>query len=151
MAVISARYRIYKQAVSISSDRWRRRAKTRALSGGILVKSILSGVGVFLAFACYGAFAAGDPIPVGTLKQGSLANPQLTKDAMLGVAGKVAVLGCDKPGSFVPYLVAMPKGEIGARHWKEKWLVSGCGKHYPIDIEFSEDGPDAANYTIQNE
>jgi hypothetical protein len=44
----------------------------------------------------------------------------------------------------------MPAGESGAKRWTEKWLVNGCGKHYPVDVEFSEDGPNAANWTIQN-
>ena len=115
------------------------------------MKSYFNAVAIFfLTFACTNALAASDASLAGTLKQGTLANQQLTHDAMLGVAARVAVLGCDKPENFVPYLVAMPTGEIGARHWKEKWLVKDCGKNYPVDIEFSEDGLGSANYTIRN-
>ena len=115
------------------------------------MKSYFNAIAIFsLAFACTNALAAGDASLAGTLKQGTLANQPLTHDAMLGVAARVAVLGCDKPENFVPCLVAMPTGEIGARHWKEKWLVKGCGKNHPVDIEFSEDGLRSANFTIRN-
>ena len=115
------------------------------------MKSYFNAVAIFfLTFACTNAIAAGEGSLAGTLKQGTLANQRLTHDAMLGVAARVAVLGCGKPENFVPYLVAMPTGEIGARHWKERWLVKGCGKNYPVDIEFSEDGLGSAIYTIRN-
>jgi hypothetical protein len=50
---------------------------------------------------------------------------------------KVVSLGCDKVEDVAPY-VARPSQ--AARHWQEKWLVKGCGKQYPVDIDFKEDG-----------
>ena len=47
---------------------------------------------ISLTIACTGAFAAGEILPAGTLKQGSLANQQLIRDAMVGVAGGRNVL-----------------------------------------------------------
>ena len=81
-------------------------------------------------------------------KKGTLANAKLIRDAKMGVVSKVAVMGCTKPGDFEPYIVAMPSGAVGERRWKELWVVSGCGKEYPVKIEFYEDGPNAANWTI---
>jgi hypothetical protein len=72
------------------------------------------------------------------------------RDAMVGVSAKVATLGCGKPEDFVAYVIARPSGKSGARRWREKWLVKGCGKQYPVDIDFSEDGANAANYWIEN-
>jgi hypothetical protein len=86
--------------------------------------------------------------PEGTLRPGSLGNAKLIRDTKVGVAQKVALLGCDKPETLEPYVVAMPTGEVGARRWKERWIVGGCGKKYPVNIDFSEDGPNAAHWTI---
>jgi hypothetical protein len=94
------------------------------------------------------AFAQGN-LPAGAMKRGSLANAKLTQDAKLGVAAKVATMGCSQPGAVEPFIVAMPSGTVGQRHWTELWIVTGCGNRYPVKIEFSEDGPDAANWTIQ--
>ncbi len=91
---------------------------------------------------------ATDKLPAGTIKSGTLANAKLIQDAKLGVVSKVAVMGCSKPGDFKPYVVEMPSGAPGQRRWKEIWMVSGCGKEYPVKIEFYEDGPNAANWTI---
>jgi hypothetical protein len=93
------------------------------------------------------SWAAGK-LPAGAIKKGTLANTKLIRDAKLGVVSKVAVMGCTKLGDFEPYVVAMPSGAVGQRRWKERWVVSGCGKEYPVKIEFYEDGPNAANWTI---
>lgn len=91
---------------------------------------------------------AAESLPVGTIRRGTLANPQLIQDAKTGVAGKVGTLGCNTLGDVDTYVIAMPTGAPGSRHWTELWIVSGCNKKYPITIEFSEDGADA-NWTIR--
>lgn len=88
-------------------------------------------------------------LPEGAIQEGSLSNQQLIQDAMVGVAAKVATEGCSAPESFIPYVMAMPEGNIGARYWRELWVVEGCGKHYPININFSENGLDAAIWSIE--
>lgn len=92
-------------------------------------------------------FAA--PLPHEALQEGTLANQQLIHDTKVGVAAKVATLGCSKPEKLQFFVMALPEGVVGARVWKEQWIISGCGKKYPVNIEFSEDGQDAANWTIR--
>ena len=88
----------------------------------------------------------GEPMPV---RDGTLANQKLIHDAMVGVVSKVATLGCSEPKDFKPYVLEMPKGEPGGRVWYERWVVSGCGKQYPIKIRFNEAGLGAADWTIE--
>jgi hypothetical protein len=88
-------------------------------------------------------------LPSGTIKKGTLTSPQLRKDTMLGVAGKMGSLGCDKIEDVAAYVVTPFSGAAGVRQWQEKWLVKGCGKQYPIDIDFKEDGAGGADWTIK--
>ena len=89
------------------------------------------------------------PLPPGALQQGTLANQQLIRDTMAGVAGKAATLGCLKIDSWVPYVLALPQGTPGSRVWRERWIVNCSGRTYPIDIRFNESGMGAADYTIR--
>ena len=93
--------------------------------------------------------AADTNLPAGTIKKGTLTSPQLMNDTMLGVAGKVGSLGCGKVEDVVRYVVTPFSGPTGARQWQEKWLVKGCGKQYPVDIDFKEDGAGGAYWTIR--
>jgi hypothetical protein len=88
-------------------------------------------------------------LPAGTIKKGTLTSPQLRQDTMLGVAGEVGSLGCHKVEDVAPYVVTPFSGATGARQWQEKWMVKGCGKQYPIDIDFKEDGAGGAYWTIK--
>jgi hypothetical protein len=88
-------------------------------------------------------------LPAGTIKKGTLTSPQLMRDTMLGVAGKVGSLGCHKVEDVTQYVVTPFSGATGARQWQEKWLVKGCGKQYPVDIDFKEDGAGGAYWTIK--
>jgi hypothetical protein len=110
-----------------------------------VLKTLLVGIALFMLPVVCGAE---EKLPAGAIKKGTLANAQLIRDAKMGIAGKVAVMGCDKPGDIDPYVLALPSGPVGARSWKELWIVSGCGKKYPVKIDFQEDGPNAANWTI---
>lgn len=92
---------------------------------------------------------ANELLPAGTIQKGSLANQQLIHDALFGVAGKAGSLGCNKIDAVQPYVVAMPEGEPGARGWREQWVVTCSGKHYPVNIRFSEAGMGAANWVIE--
>lgn len=87
-------------------------------------------------------------LPEGAIKRGSLSNAKLINDAKLGVVSKVAQMGCNKPESFNPFVLAMPMGKVGSRVWKELWIVQGCNSKYPVEIIFSEDGLGAANWSI---
>jgi hypothetical protein len=93
--------------------------------------------------------AANTDLPAGTIKKGTLTSPQLMHDTMLGVAGKMGSLGCHKVEDVAPYVVTPFSGATGARQWQEKWLVKGCGKQYPVDIDFKEDGAGGAYWTIK--
>jgi hypothetical protein len=89
-------------------------------------------------------------LPAGTIKKGTLTSPQLMRDTMQGVVGKVATLGCDKIEDVTRYVVTPFSGAPRARQWQEKWMVRGCGKQYPVDIDFKEDGAGGADWTIRN-
>jgi hypothetical protein len=89
-------------------------------------------------------------LPAGTIKKGTLTSPLLMRDTMQGVASKVAALGCDKVEDVARYVVTPFSGAPRARQWREKWLVKGCGKQYPVDIDFKEDGAGGAYWTIKN-
>lgn len=88
-------------------------------------------------------------LPEGTIQEGTLCNKKLMLDAQVGIAAKVAMLGCSKPESFKPYVTRNPEGPIGSKAWGEKWIVTGCGTSYPVDVNFSEDGAGSANYAIR--
>ncbi len=88
-------------------------------------------------------------LPPGTIKKGTLTSSRLMHDTMVGVAGKMGALGCSKPEDVTPYIVTPFSGATGTRQWQEKWLVKGCGKEYPIDISFKEDGAGGADWTIK--
>lgn len=68
---------------------------------------------------------------------------------MVGVAAKVATKGCESPESLQPFVLAMPQGDVGSRLWRELWVVTGCGREYPIEINFREAGTGAADWTIE--
>jgi hypothetical protein len=91
---------------------------------------------------------ADDDLPAGAIRKGTLANAKLIQDAKVGVAQKVATLGCTQLGDVEPYVVEMPSGAVGQRHWKELWVVSGCGSKYPVNIDFHESGLGAADWVI---
>ena len=89
-------------------------------------------------------------LPAGTIKKGTLTSPLLMHDTTVGVAGRVAALGCDKVEDIARYVVTPFSGAPRARQWQEKWIVKGCGKQYPVDIDFKEDGAGGAYWTIKN-
>ncbi len=93
--------------------------------------------------------AANTDLPAGTIKKGTLTSPLLMHDTMQGVAGKVGTLGCHKVEDVTPYVVTPFSGPTGKRQWQEKWIVKGCGKQYPVDIDFKEDGAGGADWTIK--
>jgi hypothetical protein len=94
------------------------------------------------------AWPADETLPAGAIQRGTLANQQLIADTKLGVASKVATMGCEKLGDVATYVTELPTGNPGSRRWKELWIVSGCKHQYPVNIEFSESGKDA-DWTIR--
>ena len=91
---------------------------------------------------------AAETLPAGAVQRGTLANAKLIEDAKVGVASKVATLGCSSLGDVDTYVLVMPTGAVGHRTWKELWIVSGCNRKYPVTIEFATNGPDA-DWTIR--
>ena len=102
------------------------------------------------ALVALAATAHAEPLPKGAVQAGTLANPKLIQDAKMGVAAKVATLGCSRPETLQFYVMRLPTGAVGARHWQEQWHVGGCGKRYAITLDFHEDGPGAANWSIRD-
>jgi len=98
---------------------------------------------------CWWALCAQAEIPKPG-QEGTLANPQLIQDAMVGVASWVATKGCEAPERFVPVVLQLTRGEPGSRYWQERWTVMGCGKEYPVTIDFRETGMESAMWSIVN-
>ncbi len=105
---------------------------------------------VSMALICVATIALGadEPLPAGAIQRGTLANQQLIADTKLGVASKVATMGCTSLGDVATYVTQLPTGNPGSRRWKELWIVSGCNHQYPVNIEFAESGKDA-DWTIR--
>ena len=104
---------------------------------------------LFVAINLFSNAYADDVLPAGTIKKGSLCNEKLIMDAKMGIAAKVAILGCKVLKNFDPFIVSMPEGTPGSRSWHEKWIVNGCGSQYPVNIRFAEDGATSAYWTIE--
>ncbi len=100
-----------------------------------------------LMFSCP---VVAEELPGNAIREGSLCNQELIRDAMTGVASKVAMLGCDKPESFKPYVLSMPKGEAGSRLWRELWVVKGCESEYPVKMLFTETGLSGAMWVVED-
>jgi hypothetical protein len=102
-----------------------------------------------LVTTLFGCVSIASSLPEGAIQKGTLANGKLIQDAKLGLVQKVAILGCSKVETFEPYVLAMPQGNVGSRYWHELWIAKGCSSEYQVKLRFSEDGPYAANYTIE--
>ncbi|MFA5985858.1 MAG: RDD family protein [Parcubacteria group bacterium] len=86
--------------------------------------------------------------PVGDV--GTYADAILTQDTMQGVVAKLSILGCDQYESYEPHIltdVAYTGNDV--RSWEERWVVSGCGSEYPIDITFTETRGEGTVWTIK--
>ena len=114
-----------------------------------------AGLGCFLAIAL-GVMPARNvrsagALPAGVIQEGSLTNEILMRDAMTGVAAKAAILGCGQPDKIQQcYVLSMPEGEPGKKCWKERWIIAGCGREYPMDLVFRQDGRGSAEYEVQS-
>jgi hypothetical protein len=114
-----------------------------------VVKILLKASAILLmACGCAQAIAANVQAPSGAIQQGSLANPKLQQQATPALIQEVATLGCQKPEGYHPFVMKAPEGAVGARTWEEQWIVDGCGKTFPVTIDFSEEGGNAANFQI---
>ena len=93
--------------------------------------------------------ASNTDLPAGTIKKGTLTSPLLMQDTMRAVGARVALLGCTKVEDVAQYVVTPFAGANLSRQWQEKWLAKGCGKEYPINLDFKEDGVGGAYWTIR--
>ena len=92
-----------------------------------------------------------DALPAGVVQRGTLADPRLRHDALMGALATVSAWGCNKPETMAPYMLALPTGEVGQREWQERWMINGCGRQYAVDIRFHESGPSkGTDWTILN-
>jgi hypothetical protein len=86
--------------------------------------------------------------PAGSVEKGSYANQVLARDALIGVTAKVRSEGCSNPERYQPYVMQKPSGSVGSRTWSEQWVVQGCGKDYPVTLDFREEGAKGASWHI---
>jgi uncharacterized RDD family membrane protein YckC len=81
---------------------------------------------------------------------GTYADAILTQDVMQGVVAKLSILGCNQYESYEPHIItdiAYTANDV--RSWEERWVVSGCGSEYPIDITFTETRGEGTVWTIK--
>ena len=83
------------------------------------------------------------------IRQGTMTNEKLRKDALTGVVSVLASRGCENFSQFTPYVTKLPSGTPGSRIWQEVWVAVCSNGKFPIRVDFSEDGKNAANWTIR--
>jgi hypothetical protein len=106
-------------------------------------------VALLLIGAGQSVFAANAvSMPAGAIQAGSFANPKLQQQVSPALIAEITTRGCQKAEGYHPFVMRMPSGAQGARTWEEQWVVDGCGNTYPVTIDFSEDGTNAASFQI---
>jgi len=104
--------------------------------------------------ACASRSTAPRPLPVGVIKEGSLANQKLIVDVATAATDRFKAKGHFIDPKGVPlnqYVVSMPTGTPGNRTWTERWVFLIEGKEMPVTIRFREDGLGAAHFTIEED
>jgi hypothetical protein len=92
----------------------------------------------------------GDPLPpVSSIKpnvsrEGSLANPALTKDATQAI--RKAVGG---NAAIMKFVIQQPRGPVGKKAWREIWMYDPGGKDQHFLMTFREDGQGSAGFEIE--
>ncbi|MCX7820106.1 MAG: hypothetical protein N2258_00330 [Brevinematales bacterium] len=79
-----------------------------------------------------------DPLLKDVIKEGTLGNEILQRDTMKFFKIGLSMKGCSKFDSYKPYVLQMPKGEIGSRLWRERWIAKSENKYYYVDFTFVE-------------
>ncbi|MDO5653411.1 MAG: hypothetical protein Q4G39_04835 [Brachymonas sp.] len=83
------------------------------------------------------------------VQQGTMANEQLQRDAMMGVHSALAARGCNAPAGLTSYVTRLPEGKAGARAWQEVWLVNCPNRKVPVRIDFRETGATGVTWSLQ--
>jgi hypothetical protein len=89
-----------------------------------------------------------EDLPPGVIQPGTLANPQLIADTMMGLTATAGAIGIKPIEKIRRYLVQLPTGQPGAQVWKERWVVYQGTKSAAIDIRFQEEGSDGVTWSI---
>jgi hypothetical protein len=115
-------------------------------AGALLGVVVAFGFGVMPAMAAGGANAGATAVSA----PGSLANETLIRDAMPSAMIYAGALGCAKPtGVERVEVLRQPEGAPNGMRWEERWFIGGCGKEFPIDLIFQEDGRGGAFFDVR--
>jgi hypothetical protein len=92
---------------------------------------------------------SGDLPPISSIKpgvsrEGSLANPALTRDATQAI--RKAVGGNAK---LVKFVIQQPVGPVGRKAWRELWMHDPEGRDQHFIMTFREDGQGSAGFEIE--
>lgn len=114
------------------------------------MKSILALSFLALLSASCSSPNNGDPLPpVSSIKpsvsrEGSLANPPLTKDATQAI--RKATGGNAK---LIKFVIQQPVGTTGKKAWRELWMYDPGGTDQHFIMTFREDGQGSADFEIE--
>jgi hypothetical protein len=82
-------------------------------------------------------------IPRGEVREGSLANASLTRDATQAIH-KLAK--GNQP--ITKFVIQQPVGQPGLKAWRELWIHDVHGKQQQFILTFREDGKGGANFEV---
>lgn len=95
---------------------------------------------IFTALLLANVAVAKGNLPKGAIKNGSLSNKALIKDAMPLAVAQANAAGCNGVKEVELFTAQMPKGKKGGRVWKELWRVDCKNGKYPVKMTFQETG-----------
>ncbi len=76
------------------------------------------------------------------------ADRQLSRDVYERVAFYTEVQDCDEIEKVKIEIIEYPRGKVGERRAEERWEVIGCGKRYPFEIIFTDDGEGGTYFSV---
>lgn len=80
-------------------------------------------------------------------KEGTLANQTLIHDTTTGLQNLTGIP--IKDADILKFVIQQPVGEIGARAWREMWIVKIANENTQFLITFKEVGLGAADFEIE--
>lgn len=95
-------------------------------------------------------FSYADSMPKGAIRNGTLGNQILVRDAMTVAVAQAATMGCDqvKDGRF--FIEKEATGKPGKRTWKEIWQVQCNNGNYNVGMTFTQSPKGGVSYTASS-
>ncbi|MGB2079490.1 MAG: hypothetical protein ACPHV3_06855, partial [Vibrio sp.] len=87
-------------------------------------------------------------LPYNSVAMGSLVSDNnLINAALDEMANHVIEQGCQTPESYEPFILQKPSGAAGSLKWQELWVMHGCKKEFPMQINFAQTSAQSLSYT----